>query len=194
MDDKAVLLRAVREMNAEALTKVFDLYAPAIYKYAFHYCHIATVADQIVGDVFARLIEQLSLGKGPSSNLRSYLFEIAYHAVVDDFRYYRTRRPLDAAEGFLPSANYTDRTAEEQILFKNVLRAIRNDLTEDQRHVLILRFLEGFSVKETALIMGKTVTNTKVIQNRALAALRQSLDDEELDYKDTLRAMALQPF
>jgi RNA polymerase sigma factor (sigma-70 family) len=48
----------------------------------------------------------------------------------------------------------------------------------DQRHVIILRFLEGFSVHETAVIIGKEESNVKVIQNRAIAALRRALGYE----------------
>jgi RNA polymerase sigma-70 factor (ECF subfamily) len=61
-------------------------------------------------------------------------------------------------------------------MFEKVMLAIRKDLTKDQRHVIILRFLEGFNLRETAAIIGKDVTNVKVIQNRALAALRKVLD------------------
>ena len=53
--------------------------------------------------------------------------------------------------------------------------AIRNDLTEDQRHVIVLRFLEGFSLRETADIIGKQVYNVKVIQNRGIVKLRKAL-------------------
>ena len=57
-----------------------------------------------------------------------------------------------------------------------VIAAIKKDLTEDQRHVIILRFLEGFSLRETADIMGKEVYNVKVIQNRGVAKLRKALE------------------
>lgn len=79
------------------------------------------------------------------------------------------------------------------MLFKTVLRAIRNDLTDDQRHVIILRFLEGFSIKETALITGKKINNVKVIQNRAIAALRKALDNRIVETSAisiTLRSMS----
>ena len=62
------------------------------------------------------------------------------------------------------------------MLFETVIRAIKDDLTEDQRHVIILRFLEGFSLRETAEIIGKEVYNVKVIQNRGVAKLRKALD------------------
>ena len=62
------------------------------------------------------------------------------------------------------------------MLFEAVIMAIKNQLTEDQRHVIILRFLEGFSLRETAAIIGKEVYNVKVIQNRGVAKLRKALD------------------
>ena len=58
-----------------------------------------------------------------------------------------------------------------------------NDLNDAQRHVVILRFMEGMSLKETAAITGKKINNVKVIQNRAIAALHKALDRpvEEID-------------
>ena len=47
----------------------------------------------------------------------------------------------------------------------------------DQRIVIILRFLEDFSLKETAEIIGKDVNNVKVIQNRGIAKLKKSPRD-----------------
>jgi len=44
--------------------------------------------------------------------------------------------------------------------------------------VIILRFLEGFSLRETATIIGKKIDHVKVIQNRALAKLRQSVENK----------------
>ena len=62
------------------------------------------------------------------------------------------------------------------MLYERVMLAIHKHLTKDQRHVIILRFLEGFSVRETASIIGKDAGNVKVIQNRALAKLRNVLE------------------
>jgi RNA polymerase sigma factor (sigma-70 family) len=61
-------------------------------------------------------------------------------------------------------------------MFEDIMRVIRHELTDDQRHVIILRFLEEFSLRETAAIIGKTVDHVKVLQNRGIAAVRKSLD------------------
>ena len=162
-------------MDAGALAKVFDLYASGLYKYVYRRCGHAIVADQIVGDVFAKLLEQLSQGCGPGSNLRSYLFEIAHHLVVDHIRYSHRMAPIGVFDFTCPPSAYTDATVEQQMLLESIWRAIRDDLTESQQHVIILRLVEGFSLKETALILGKTVESIKVTQHRAVAVLRQAV-------------------
>jgi len=176
MEADMMLLAAARKMDGDALIQIFDLYASALYKYAFRLCNNAMVADQIVGDIFVKLLEHLSTGTGPSLNLRSYLYEMAYHLIVDEARHSQHWTQLEVIEATTSIGHSIAVSAEERVLFETALRTIMNDLTEDQRHVIILRFLEGFSLKETATIIGKKVGNVKVIQNRAIAALREALD------------------
>jgi RNA polymerase sigma-70 factor (ECF subfamily) len=163
-------------MDADALVKIFDLYSRPLYNYALRLCSDPVMADTIVGDVFAKLLEHLSHGQGPISNLRAYLYEMAYHIVVDDARYAHREVSLDEIDAFRHDNSSLYINLENRLLFERVLMAIRRELTKDQRHVVILRFLEGFSLRETAAIVGKDVGNVKVIQNRALAKLRSALE------------------
>ena len=173
METDLTLLDAARKMDKEALVKIFDLYSSALYKYALRLCSDPLTADHVVGDVFAKLLEQLAAGNGPRENLRSYLYETTYHRIIDEARYSRRRISLDAATWLREDANSTFPGVEDQILFKQVLHAIQNQLTDDQRHVIILRFLEEFSIRETAAILGKKEDHVRVIQSRALVALRK---------------------
>lgn len=178
-DAEMTLLESARQMNRDALVQIFDLYSHTLYNYAFRLCNDSLMADNIVGDVFAKLLEQLSAGRGPNSNLRSYLYEMAYHLVVDEARFSSRGAPLEAAEAFLrPDGYSTTVNVENRLMFETIVRAIRNDLTDDQRHVIVLRFLEGFSLQETAAIIGKEMNNVKVIQNRAIAVLRKALEQK----------------
>lgn len=170
------LLEGARQMDREALVKIFDIYSPAIYNYAFRLCHDALIADNIVGDVFAKLLEHFSNGRGPSSNLRSYLYEMAYHMVVDEARHSNRTTIIEEAALMTQDDYSANISIEDRILYKNIMQAILTRLTVDQRHVIILRFLEGLSIQETAMIIGKEESNVKVIQNRAIAALRKTLD------------------
>src|SRR6266487_4916519 len=176
MDAGPTLLEAARRMNVDAFAKIFDLYAPAIYNYAFRLCRDPLMADQIVGDVFAKLSEHLSTRQGPIINLRAYLYELAYHLAVKETRYSHRSALMKPVDLIHYVRHSPDVSAEKRTSFEAAMRAIMNDLKDDQRHVVILRFMEGFSLKETAAIIGITVNNVKVIQNRAVTALRAALD------------------
>jgi RNA polymerase sigma-70 factor (ECF subfamily) len=178
METDLTLLNAARTMNKDALVKIFDLYSSALYNYALRLCGDPLAADQIVGDVFVKLLEQFSSGNGPNTNLRSYLYEIAYHRIIDELRDSQRTVPLEAVASLRQDAPPGSFNWEDQILFKQLLHIMRHVLTDDQRHVIILRFLEEFSLQETATILGKSVNSIKVIQNRALAKLRKTLSHQ----------------
>ena len=179
MESDNTLLDAARMMNKDALVKIFDLYSSALFNYALRLCGDPIMADHIVGDVFAKLLDQFSAGNGPTSNLRSYLFETAYHRIIDEARYAKRRAPLEVSDSIHQDRYSVFPGWEDRIVFQQIMDAIRNQLTADQRHVIILRFLEGFSLLETAAIMGKNVAHVKVIQSRAIAALRRAVESNE---------------
>lgn len=175
MADELVLLGAARRGDPSALGQIFDLYAPALFRYAVRLCHDAAEADRIVGDVFAQLLEQLSSGKGPKTNLRSYLYQIAYHVLIDHVRDASHVSSMDEALNVPDGGLSVAAQIEEQELLAELEDAVRHRLTGEQQHVIILRFVEGFSLQETAEITGKKVNAVSVLQNRAVAKLRQLL-------------------
>ena len=177
METEVELLNSAKQWDKEALAKIFDLYASAIYNYALRLGQDPILADHIVGDVFAKLLEQLAFGKGPKHNLRSYLYQTTYHMIVDRGRTLHRSAPLEVAESFRDERHSISVSLEDQLMMDIVLKSIWNDLTDDQRHVIILRFLEGFNLNETAAILGKQVGHIKVIQNRAITKLRKALGD-----------------
>jgi RNA polymerase sigma-70 factor (ECF subfamily) len=177
MTDPSALLKAARRLDKGALTDIFDLYASEIYNYILRLCQDPIQADQVVGDVYSRFLEQLSLGKGPHTNLRAYLYQTAYHLFIDQARETQRFAPIEIIEFFAPD-NYTVQDAvENRALLDAVMIAINTELTEEQRHVIVLRFLEGLSLKETAEIVGKNESSVKVLQSRGIAKLRKVLSN-----------------
>ena len=177
MQDEPALLHAAKMLDPDALIAIFDEYAPAVYRYAYRLCHDAMIADNIVGDTFSVLLDQFSAGKGPVVNLRSYVFQAAYHRMVDqaphDHQYMDIESDLEIPLGLVTTS--VESQFDERTLTKSLFSAKNNDLSDLQRHVIILRFLEGFSLRETAVIMCKEVNHVKVIQSRGIARLRKSL-------------------
>jgi RNA polymerase sigma-70 factor, ECF subfamily len=175
MENDKDVLNSTGGWSKDALEKIFELYASALYNYALRLGHDPIIADHIVGDVFAKLLEQMSSGRGPTTNLRSYLYQATYHMIIDHGRSSRRSAPLEVADFLNPDVRSTTAKLEDQAMFDLILKTMRNHLTEDQRHVIVLRFLEEFSLNETAAILGKGVSHIKVIQGRALAKLRKSI-------------------
>lgn len=186
--DETTLIEAISSLDQEALEAVFEEYAPAIYKYLLRLGQGSQEADQIVGDVFVRLLEKLSQGKGPQKNLRSYLFQTAYHLVVDHSRDRKRAAPLEVAEiepdTVKKETMSVQAQTEEALLLETLSSAIESELTEEQRVVIVLRFQEGFSLKETAEIVDKKVNAVKALQNRAMNRLREALTSEEGEGQD----------
>ncbi len=176
MADESVLLEAARQRDPEAIGQIFDEYAPSLFRYALRLCHDPAEADQIVGDVFAQLLEQITSGKGPRTNLRAYLYQITYHVIVDHSREEAHVASMDDAMHLPDGMMSVASQVEEQELLKELEAAVANGLTGEQQHVIMLRFVEGFSLQETANITGKKVNAVSVLQNRAIARLRHVLD------------------
>jgi len=179
MLNETALIEAAGSLDPEALEAIFDEYAPALYKYLLRLGVGPQEADQAVGDVFARLLEKFSEGKGPQTNLRSYLFQIAYHLIVDNARANQRTAPLDVADSVQEDMKPVQAQTEDKMLLQTLSAAIVQELTEEQKNVIVLRFQEGFSLKETAEISGKNVNAVKALQNRAINKLREALSREE---------------
>lgn len=162
-------------LDQDGLSAIFEEYAPAIYKYLLRLGVYASEADQIVGDVFARLLDKLAEEKGPRDNLRSYLFQIAYHLVIDHARERERTAPLEVAVSMNGEMETVQSMVEEKLLLEKLSVAMECNLTAEQRNVIVLRFQEEFSLKETAEIIGINVNAVKALQNRGINKLRQAM-------------------
>lgn len=176
MLDNAALLKAAQKMDRGALITIFDSYGSDIYKYVYRLCDDPVVSDELVGDVFSELLEQCATGSASIINLRIFLYQVAYRRVtehiVPDQDIKRSKTSVQIHIPIIPSPALSD---QENKQIGALLVAINSHLNDIQRHVMILRFLEGFSLKETAVIVGKSVSSVKVIQGRALARLQKFL-------------------
>jgi len=141
---------AGKYLDEETLTAIFDQFSPTLYKYALRLCHDPGVADNIVGDAFAELLEQFATGNGPRLYPRLYLYQAAYGSIV---KYLREGQPNPSAKPVVSAADQSQPRDDKEAS----ISALKDELTEDQSHVLILYFLEDFNLNEIAEILGKSV-------------------------------------
>jgi RNA polymerase sigma-70 factor, ECF subfamily len=164
-------------LDQAALAAIFDLYSRPMYRYTLRLCEDPLEADQIVGDVFNQFLEQVSRGGGPRTNLRSYLYQIAYHIFIDHARERSRVVSIDAFDYNL-EGDSLDAQVEQRNLLRELTSAVQNELTEEQKHVIILRFQEGLSLRETADVLGKNINAIKSLQKRGILKLQKCLGNK----------------
>jgi len=179
-DAEAQLLERARAWDMEALAEIYDVYSPLLYRYAARLLGDADLAEECVAETFSRFLHALKRGKGPKQHLKAYLFRIAHNWITD--RYRRGKPTLALDETPLRFHGDPDQNPEEEadrLLLQARVRQALFHLTPEQRQVIVLRFLEGWSHKEIAEALGKPVSAVKALQRRGLAALKRVLEHEE---------------
>ena len=135
--------------------------------YAFIYSRVGNRADaeDLTQQVALKAIPRLRQGSPPSA-IRGYLFATA-RSVLGGF--WSTRLGLSEAElrEDLAMAMPADPPSEEGV---EIVQRVLEQLSDNYRRVLELRFLHGYSLKEVAAEMNSTVGAIKVMQLRALRA------------------------
>ncbi len=175
MVDQADLLEQARQRDPQALATIYDTYAHKIYAYIYRHVGDPHRAEDLTGIVFLKMLEALDRDKFARDALQSWLYRIAYNVIVDDSRYNKRRPTSNLHEGIaIPPESHPEHLASQR-LQSEILRAAIDQLTSDQRDVILLRFGEGMTAPQVAEILGKTEEAVRALQRRGLANLRKIL-------------------
>ena len=177
------LLKRARTLDQDALVEIYDLYSDPLFAYAYKHIGDFQAAEELVSETFFRFLGALERGGGPREHLKAYLYRITHNLITDRFR----REPppsLELDEDRLPDEKpgpasvFVSRQDEERV--RQALRLI----TPEQRQVIVLKYLEGWSSGEIAQVMNKSLGAVKALQHRGLAALERILIDQEVPKAD----------
>lgn len=160
--------------NEAKLAGLYNEYYDKIARYAFLHIGDRTEAEDIAGEVFLKALDSIKSYKERGIPMQAWLFRIAHNLVVDYFRKaakYRTV-PIDT----VPVASDTNPVtiAERNIEMGRVTKAMEQ-LSQEQREVLGLRFFGGLTSKEVGQILKKSDGAVREMQRAALEKLRRLL-------------------
>ncbi len=138
----------------------------------------AAEPDDLASETFLQVARGLHTFDGDEAAFRSWVFVIA-HRRMQDARRAAKRRPQHADDDELASrAASTDVEAQALGgLADERLTAALDKLSDTQRDVLLLRVIGDLSVADAATVLGKSPGAVKVLQHRALRALKEALDE-----------------
>jgi len=169
-------LDGLQKFDSQSIGAIYDRYFPELYRYVRYRISDETIAEDIASDVFVRLMEASQKKKGPQTNLRGWLFATASNA-VNDYHRRHYRRPVESLSEAMSDGSAS---VHSEVDIREQNRAIQMalaQLTAEQQHVLALRFGDGYSLEETAVILNKNANAVKALQFRALASLQRFIGE-----------------
>ena len=165
------LVREAQKQNQDAFGQIYDLFAKSLYNFIFTKVRHQQTAEDLLHTVFLKVWQNLGSYKPRrSAKFSTWLYQIANFTVID---YWRTKKPtvdLDVVENLSQFAQDPKLYEEYDYLWAAITKLPLNYQT-----ILDLRFKQDLSVSETAVIMHKTQVGIRVLQHRALIALKSQL-------------------
>ncbi|MEA3345440.1 MAG: sigma-70 family RNA polymerase sigma factor [Chloroflexota bacterium] len=176
--DEARLIRRAKEGDPAAFAEIYDRHQPAIYRYIFYRVDNVATAEELASEVFVRLVDSIEDFTYHGRPLLAWLYTIAHNLVTDHYRS-TGRATMVPLKGKLVSNISNPEDVAENAFVQRRLAAAIDQLTEGQRHVILLKFFEGLDNKTVARILDKSYGAVKSLQHRGLAALRRILESDE---------------
>lgn len=171
------LLSHIRKGERDAIRAAYERFFPPLFQYVRLKTNDDAAAEDIVSDVFVRLIESLGTRSAPETHLRGWLFRVAKNTLYDHMGKKR-QIPLAEVEDWMPASPESNpEIAAGDLLDKQRVSHALRMLTPDHQEVLLMRFGQRLSLQETADLMGKSVSAIKSLQFRAVETLRGILSD-----------------
>ncbi len=180
LDDEDQLIQLAQRGDAAACAALYSRHYDAVYRYCYYRLSEAGLAQDLTADVFVRMVERLEAYQRRGRPLLAWLYAVARNLISDHFR--SASRRVDVAlhqtAGLAPDdgEDMID-NLHHRLEADRLARAMRG-LTEDQRQVILLKFIENLGNTEIAAMMVKSEGAVKSLQHRALDALRRAMEKD----------------
>lgn len=172
-DDEQVI-KQVKDGDSEAFGMLYEQYAEVIFRYVYSHLESRLDAEDLTEEIFLRAWRALPKYDERGLPFSAFLFRIARNSLID---HYRQKKPVQSIEDMeVQSREAGPEEAVDVHIENRNLRETIAKLREDYRNVLIFRFLSGLSPEETAQVMQRSVGAVRVLQHRALTALKDLME------------------
>ena len=173
------LVKRAKNGEADSFGLIYDYFLSRVYRFVFLKVTNKEEAEDLTQQVFMKAWEALPKFESERSPFAGWLFRIARNTVIDFYRTKKSNFSLDEGIGI---NDYLEDSPED-IFFKNQERAqvmkSLDYLTEEQKEVVVLRFVEGFYYKEISHITNKNQASLRIMQHRAVKKLKEIFDKQK---------------
>lgn len=178
-DDPAVIAlvdRAVASRDQAAFAELYDRFLERIYRYLYFRTASQVDAEDLCEQVFMQAWATIPRFKWRGKPFQAWLYTLAHNALADHFRHARPTSSLDDPLRPIELASEPAVRELENWMDSDMLASAVSELTSEQQHVIVLRFLEGRDTTEVARLTGMREGTVRALQFRGLQSLRRALE------------------
>lgn len=175
----AETIKKAKEGDQYAIEQLCIATWEPVYRFVYFRVQNREEAEDITQEAYVKTLTYLQEHRTAPENLRGFIQTVALNELRDRWRQKKRRGiPVDFAALNPAETAYLDHQKDvaERLRLKQALAR----LSEEQQVILDLRIVQGYSVAETAKLVGKTEAAVRTSQYRALQALATVLDDDKL--------------
>jgi RNA polymerase sigma-70 factor (ECF subfamily) len=170
------LVRAAQEGDTDAFGVLYDRYVDVVFRYVLFRVGDRNLAEDVTSETFLRALRSIGSISYQGRDVGAWFVTIARNIVFDHVKSSRYRLEVTTPE--LADNRELAAGPEQEVMADatnaELLRCVAQ-LGEDQRECIVLRFIQGLSVAETAARMGRNEGAVKALQHRAVRRLAQLL-------------------
>lgn len=176
------LVKKSQKGDQDAFAEIYDIFIDPIYRYVYY--RVKSVdAEDLVETVFLKVWENIRQYKPRKKSFSAWMFRIAHNLVVD---YYRASKGnfIEELTLQLPdqSREHNPICVTQGVLDQDLLKEAIGKLKKQYQEIIIYKFINDLSSKEIADILKKSEGSLRILQFRALKALKRELIDMGVKY------------
>jgi RNA polymerase sigma-70 factor (ECF subfamily) len=160
--------------DGEAFGELYDRYVDGVYRFIYFRVHDRTLAEDFTSETFLRALRRIGTVSYQGNDIGAWFFTIARNIVLDHIKSARNRLEFTTSAVIETKVHAPSPEVEvlESLTAKHLMSVV-DQLGDDQRECVMLRFIQGYSVSETAAVMGRNDGAIKALQHRAVRKLAE---------------------
>ena len=172
------LVELARNGDSEAFGQLYDHYQASVYRFLYYRVGSVPLAEDLTAETFFRALRSMSSFRWQGKDFGAWLMTIARNLTTDHFKAGRTR--LESTTEDMTTLDTTTEGPEGAVLASLTNEALLEALSQlptEQRECLVMRFLQGLSIAETADVLGRSSGAVKQLQLRGVRNLAKILPE-----------------
>lgn len=172
------LVELARRGDTEAFGLLYDHYQGSVYRFLYYRTRSVSTAEDLLSETFFRALRSMTGFRWQGKDFGAWLMTIARNLATDHFKAGRTRLELTTEDmGQHDDVADSPETVVLAGLTNQILMRALTELPMEQRDCLIMRFLQGMSIAETAAVLGRSDGAVKQLQLRGVRGLAKLMPD-----------------